>query len=130
MLQRTFMRLRYNYIFFFLISLSLFGFGNDLLTSKINVRYLKETEWISKPATKSKIIKCIHFHVIDFVASTNPSVHLSEKQYCNTYNQKIIVHFLNQTRLFRNIKTIINLISQRRYIPRLFTDGHKGHGAR
>jgi hypothetical protein len=115
------MRVRFNYIFFFLIFLSLFGFGNDQSISRTNIKYLKETEWIAKPSSNSKFPKCFHFHLVSFVISSNLTSQLWEKGLRNSYDRKLMVLFLLQTRLYRNID-IIKLISSKRYIPRLFTD--------
>ena len=117
------MRVRFNYIFFFLIFLSLFGLGNDQSLSRTSVKYLKETEWISKPNSNSKFSKCIHFHLVSFVVFSALSTQLCGKEYRNSYDRKLRVHFLVQTRLFRNIY-IKHIISSKRYIPRLFTDDH------
>jgi hypothetical protein len=117
------MRIRFNYIFFFLIFLSLFGLGNDQSISRTSVKYLKETEWIANPNSNSKVSKCIHFHFVSFAVFSNLTSQLWEKEFRNSYDRKLLVHFLLQTRVFRNID-IINLISSKRYIPRLFTDDH------
>ncbi len=117
------MRIRFNYIFFFLIFLSLFGLSNDQSVSRTSVKYLKETEWISKPNSNRKVSKCCHFHIVSFVVSSTLTTQLWEKGYRNSYDRKLMVHFLLQTRLFRNIY-IKNFISSKRYIPRLFTDDH------
>jgi hypothetical protein len=117
------MRILNNYIFFFLIFLSLFGLGNDQSISRTNVKYLKETEWIAQPSSNSKASKCFYFHLVRFVVSSNQTVQLWEKEFRNSYNRKLIVLFLLQTRLYRNID-IINLISSKIYYPSLFTDDH------
>ncbi len=117
------MRLRFNYIFFFLIFLSLFGLGNDQSTSRTSIRYLKDTEWIAKPNANNKVIKCYHFHLLSFDVSSNLTSHLWEKEFRNSYNRKITVLFLLQNRLYRH-KYLKSLISSKRYVPRLFTDDH------
>ena len=118
------MRVRFNYIFFFLIFLSLFGLGNDQSLSRSSIKYLKETEWISKPNSINNFSKCIHFHLVSSVVSSTLSTQLWEKEYRNSYDRKLRVHFLVQTRLFKYVY-IKHLISIKRYIPRLFTDDHQ-----
>jgi len=120
------MRLRHNHIFFFLIFLSLSGYGSDLSGSGINVKYLKETEWIARPAIDGKISKCIRFHFKSFIRSEDLSVHLWEKLFRNTYDRKITIILINRTTTFRDIKTEIEPASGRKYTPRLFTNDHKG----
>ena len=117
------MRILNNFIFFFLIFLSLFGFGNDLSLSKTNVKYLKETEWIARPNSNSKVSKFIHFHVIKFTVSSNLTSQLWEREFRNFYDRKLCVCYLLQTRIYRN-RDITNPISNNRYIPRLFTDDY------
>ena len=115
------MRIRNNYIFFFLIFLSLFGLGNDLSISKTNIRYLKETEWISKSSPKIKASKCFHFQfdrVVDFSSLTKQ---IREKEFLNSFNRKLNVLFLFQTRLFGTIN-IINIIPSKIFDPRLSID--------
>jgi hypothetical protein len=117
------MRILNNFIFFFLIFLSLTGFGNDLSLSKTNVKYLKETEWIARPNSNSKVSKFIHFHLIKFTVSSNLTSQLWEREFRNFYDSKLIVCYLFQTRSFRNRDTT-NLITNKQYTPRLFTDDH------
>ena len=121
------MKIRCNYIFFFLIFLSLFGFGNGQFISGTNIKYLKETEWVSKPNSKSKVSKCFHFHLLSFVVSSKLALHSLEKGYRNSYDQKLKVHFLSQTKIYRNID-IKQLISSKRYIQGLSKDdNHISH---
>jgi len=122
-LQWRIMKIRCNYIFFFLIFLSLFGFGSGQFISGTNIKYLKETEWVSKPNSKSKVSKCFHFHLLSFVVSSKLALHSLEKGYRNLYDRKMKVQLLLQTRLFRNIN-IKHLISTKLYIPGLSTDDH------
>jgi hypothetical protein len=117
------MRILNNFIFFFLIFLSLTGFGNDLALSKTNVKYLKETEWIAKPNSNSKVSKFIHFHLIKFTVSSNLTSQLWEREFRNFYDRKLSVRYLLQTRIYSNRDTT-NPISNKQYIPRLFTDDH------
>ena len=117
------MRILNNFIFFFLIFLSLTGFSNDLSSSKTNVKYIKESEWIARQNTNSKVSKSIHFHLIKFTFSSHLTSQLLEREFRNFYDRKLNVCFLLQTRIYRD-KGITNPISNNRYIPRLFTDDH------
>ena len=115
------MRIRLNYIFFFIIFVSLFGIGTDKSISITSFKYLKESEWIAKPNSNNKVLKCFHFPLKSFIISSDPLSQVWVKESCNYYTEKLIVLFVLQTRLFRKI-SITKLISIKRYIPRLFTD--------
>jgi len=117
------MRIRTKYIFFFLIFISLFGFGIDPSASKTSIKYLKESEWIAKPNTNDKVLKSIHFYLVRIAIYSNLTSRFWEKDFCISYSRKLIVRFLLQTRLYRDTDNL-NLISIKRYIPRLFTDDH------
>jgi hypothetical protein len=112
------MRILNNFIFFFLIFLSLTGFGNDLSLSRTNVKYLKENEWIARPIFNSESSKNIYFHLIKFTVSSNLTSHLWEREFRDFYDRKLTVHYLFQTRIYTNRDTT-NLISNKQYIPRL-----------
>jgi hypothetical protein len=117
------MRVRFNYILFFLLFLSLFGLGNDQFTPRTSVKYLKETEWITKPSSFNKASKCFHFNLVCPAVSSNLTSYLWEKGLSNAYNRKLTVLFIIQTKLYKHI-CLVNLIPSKRYIPRLFTDDH------
>lgn len=115
------MRIVNNYIFFFLIFLSLSGLSNDPSITKSNVKYLKGTEWVAKPNSNSKAPKCFHLNLFKVVASSNLTEQICEKAFRDSYNRKLVVLFLLQTRLYKSID-IINLILSKIYKPQLFTD--------
>lgn len=117
------MRVHINYIYFFLIFLSLFGLGKDQFVSRTNVKSIKETEWIVKPNSNSKVSKCISFYLLSFVVCSNLISQLWKKEFCDSYDRKLMVRFLIQTRLYRNID-IVNMISSKRYITKLFKDDY------
>jgi len=115
------MRIVNNCIFFFLIFLSLSGLSNDQSISKSNVKYLKGTEWVARPNSNNKASKSIHLNFIKVVASSNLTEQIWEKAFRDSYNKKLVVLFLLQTRLYKS-RDIINLILSKIYNPQLFTD--------
>ena len=115
------MRILNNYIFFFLVFLSLTGFSNDQSVSKSNIKYLKGTEWVAKPNSNSKASKCFHLNLIKVVPSSTLTEQIWEKAFRNSYNRKLVVLFLLQTGLTKKTD-IKNLILNQIYYPRLFTD--------
>lgn len=115
------MRIFNNCIFFFLIFLSLSGLSNDQTISKSNVKYLKGTEWVAKPNSNNKASKCFYLNLFKVVASSNLTEQIWEKAFRDSYNRKLVVLFLLQTRLYKSID-IINLILSKIYNPQLFTD--------
>jgi hypothetical protein len=117
------MRILNKYIFFFLIFLSLSGFSNDISSARTNVKYLKETEWIARPDSKSKVSKSVHFNLIRSAVSSGLPSQLREREFRSFYDRKLRVLYIVQTRIFsNNYRAHLRLINQ--YIPRLFTDDH------
>jgi len=117
------MRILNKYIFFFLIFLSLSVFSNELSSARTNVKYLKETEWIARPDSKSKGSKSVHFNLIRSAVSSGLPSQLREREFRSFYDRKLRVLYIIQTRIFsNNYRAHLKLIKQ--YIPRLFTDDH------
>jgi len=123
------MKLRFNYIFFFLIFLSLFRFGAGHFVSGTSVKSIKETEWVAKHTNDSKTLKYINLFLLASVVCSSLTTRLYERNLSNSYTRKIIVSYLMQSQLYRGRDKIHQFLC-RRSTPRLFTDDHNVSNSR
>jgi hypothetical protein len=123
------MKLRFNYIFFFLIFLSLFGFGSGHYVSRTSVKSIKETEWVTKQTNDSKTLKNINLFLLASVVCSRLMIRMYERDLNISYEQKIVVSFLIQSWLYRKRDKTFRFLCRNSF-PRLFTDDHNFSNSR
>ena len=117
------MKRRFKFILSFVILLSIIGLGENISISCPNVKYYKETEWVSTTNPKGKNSKCFYNIKSLDVEPTNLNIELWSNEYILYYNKKVNVKLISQTNMFCEISPI-NLIINKSYIPRKSIENH------
>ena len=111
------MRNRFKYIFSFFLILSFFGFDGNIFIICVNVKNIKETEWVAKANSNTDVSKCYHYNQCTHLVSTNLNLNSWSNEFITYYNRIVSVKLLLQAKIF-SIVNIINLISNKLNIPR------------
>ncbi|NOQ25879.1 MAG: hypothetical protein GQ564_11000 [Bacteroidales bacterium] len=117
------MKRRFKFILSSIIIISLIGLGENIFISCPNVKYYKETEWLSTSNPKGQDSICFYNNQYIDVVTTNLNIKLWSNEYILYYNQKVNVKLISQTNMLFEI-TPINLIINKSYIPRKSIENH------
>ena len=117
------MRIRFRYIFSFLLILSFFGFGESIPITCASIKNIKETEWVTKANANTAVSKCYHYNQFINFANAFLNLHSWSIKGSIYYNRIISIKFLTQTKVFSIINNI-NLISNKLSIPRRSIEYH------
>ena len=95
----------------------------DISISCPNVKYYKETEWVSKTKPKGSDSKC--FYNIKSLDATGKNLNITQwsNEYILYYNRRVNIKFISQASTFFGISPI-NLIINKSYIPRKSIEHH------
>jgi hypothetical protein len=114
----------FQYIFSFIVILSLLGLGENVIITCPNVKSVKDTEWIIKNSSNVKVSKCYDYHQPAKITFTNIDLHSWTNEFSISYNRILNVKFLSLAKRFY-LTDLINLISNKLYIPRKSIEYHK-----
>jgi len=114
---------KFKYILSFLLLLSLIGLGENISDSNPRIKYIKETELVSKTNLNEKESTCFNYN--QYFDETDAI--LNKEPWSNEsilyYNQKESVKFIFLTKISCEID-LINLIINKSYIPRKSIENH------
>jgi hypothetical protein len=113
----------FQYIFSFIVILSLLGLGENVIITCPNVKNVKDTEWITKTSSNVKVSKCFDYHQTANITFTNIDLHSWSNEFSISYNRILNVKFLSLSKRFY-LTDLINLISNKLYIPRKSIEYH------
>jgi len=114
---------KFKYILSFLLLLSLIGLGENIFDCNPRVKYIKETELVSKTNLNEKESICFNYHQNIDVTTTILNIKSWSNEYILCYNHKISVHLISLKKMFCEID-LINLIINKSFFPRKSIENH------
>ena len=116
------MKHRFIYILSSLIILGLIGLGENISISCQDVKYYKETEWVTTSNTKVDNSNCFNYSQCIDCTTIYFKIKLWSNEHILYYNQRVNVKLISQTNIFCEISP--NLIINKSYIPRKSIEHH------
>jgi len=114
---------QFKYILSSLIVLSLIGLGENISINCPNVKYYKETEWVSESNPVSSDSNCFDYSEYFAGATTNSNIKLWTVEHILYYNNNVNVIFISQTNTLVEIKPF-NILISRIHSPRKSIEYH------
>ena len=106
-----------------MLLLSLIGLGENIFDSNSKVKYIKETELVSKTNLNEKESKCFNYNQYIDVTTTILNIKPWSNDYIICYNHKMSVHLISLKKIFCEID-LINLIINKSFFPRKSIENH------